>query len=115
LGKLNFHYVSFLSNFHPVRLAYQPQQVVLFSRNKPAISQQYFSLRKISTSHQPSAERTGCLFRGNNPNQTEINQAYTNRTTSLYLIGPSSGFTNLIFELVGVCRSRLVVQQQGDT
>jgi hypothetical protein len=36
----------------PVRLAYHHQPAVLFSQNKPATSQQYFSLR--TNQHQPS-------------------------------------------------------------
>jgi hypothetical protein len=52
-------------NFHPVRLAYQPPASSTFlseqtSHQQPANST--FLSQQISTSHQPPAKRTGCLF-----------------------------------------------------
>jgi hypothetical protein len=46
LGSFSFHH-------HHVRLAYQPPATVFFSQNKPATSQQYFSIR--TNQHQSSA------------------------------------------------------------
>jgi hypothetical protein len=55
--------VDFVSNLHPVRLAYQPPASSTFlseqtSHQQPANST--FISEQTSTSHQPPANRTGC-------------------------------------------------------
>jgi hypothetical protein len=52
------------STLTTIRLAYQPPASSTFLSEQtqpPATSQQYFSLRTISTSHQPPAKRTDSL------------------------------------------------------
>jgi hypothetical protein len=54
-----------VQSFHPVRLAYQPPANGTFlseqtSHQQPASGT--FLSEQTSTSHQPPAKRTGCLF-----------------------------------------------------